>query len=349
MLITGCSSDSPQAMFEDYIYRLSNVTDVDAPKGIDGLSLMPYPGARDLVIESEDLRIGFVDYFHIAECDLMELVSERNSSLGRFRRSSGALLYEMEFYEKISRCDEALGTIAQSDDASRAEFMALVGSIRESKSEVLPVAYWNATFASPEIRVQLSTTAKPFGWMEAVDVSAVDTALSYLVWVGEHLYEGRPSISTAEFETHYYHLQAQKTVGRLIRSLQVSHRNLLIATEMLATAAKRNKICPMGKKTRKGEFVHNVFVKFYAGGVQPYLSRIYRPSDQLFRALHRLFDAQAVKVPRVFLDYFQAVLDQTRPDGLWQRFDAQLKAHTRAWQTVLRQCDLMPKGPIVTH
>ncbi|MEN8259456.1 MAG: DUF3080 family protein [Pseudomonadota bacterium] len=346
VMLAGCSDESPQAMFEDYLYRLGNVTGVEPQNGVEALPLVPYPGARNLVLETEDLRIGFADYFNIAECDLMQAVSERNSSLGLFQRPSGRLLYEIDFYHRISHCDDTLGPVAQGGDEDRAAFRALVSRIRESKSVALPVAFWNATFASPEMRILLSTGAKPFDKSEPIDSTAAEAALSYLAWLGKHLYEGRPRITTTEFERHYFNLQAHKTVGRLIRNLRISHLNLVIATDILERAGRANKICPMGKKTRQGGFLHNVFIKYYAGEIQPYLSRVHRPSGQLLGVLGRLFDAQSTAVPEPFLHYFQAMLNKNSPNGLWRKFNDQLKEHTLAWQTVLKQCALMPEGPV---
>ena len=95
----------------------------------------------------EDLRVSFFTYFDLADCDLMQEVSERNSSLGRVQAVSGKLLYEMRVFQRITACEQNLAR--NHLNAEKGLWLKIAG-IRRVKADNLPEVFWNATFASPE-------------------------------------------------------------------------------------------------------------------------------------------------------------------------------------------------------
>jgi hypothetical protein len=340
-LAGACVDASPESMYENYLYRLGNVTGVDAPDSPAWLLLPAYPRKRDLVLTTEDVRIGFVTYFDLADCDLLQEVSERNSSLGRVQPVTARLIYEMRFYQKISRCDEKLQKMPGGD----ADFKNQIANVRRIKGADLPKVFWNATFASPEF-AKLLGSAPPLRRDEPASVTDIEFSLALLTRIGAALKTSPPPVGVDELERHYFRLQAGNTLGKLLQGLRLSHSNLLRASRMLKQAADTKHLCPHGKKTRKGEYLFNVFVKYYAGEVQPYLSRLHQATGPLLAAVDSLRRVQTAEVPEAFSDYYAAVLDPVAPQGLWQHFNQALREHTQAWQTVLKQCDLMPSAPI---
>lgn len=340
--IGGCSdSHSPHAMYEKYLTRLGNVTEMSPTVALDQTPLPPYPAARDLVLETEDIRIGMIDFFSFSECQLLHDISERNSGLGRVQQATVRLRYEMRFFAKLQAC---LANLAQRPDPNEdvLELRRLVQDVIERKRKVLPRAYWNATFASPEIRVLLSSGSQAYRRDETLPVTELARDLAFLVSLEKDLYQGGPSISDAEFEQHYYRLQQHKTIGRLLQSLWLSNAYLALASDILRQTHEANRLCPQGNKTRRAEYLHNVFLKFYIGEVQPYLSEVHRAGQALLPVLEALHAAQGVVIPVAFEGYYQNFLSPQSERGLWQVFRGNLQGHTEAWQAVLNQCGMMP-------
>jgi hypothetical protein len=134
-------------------------------------------------------------------------------------------------------------------------------------------------------------------------------------------------------------------VGKLLQGLELSRFWLGQASAILSNTAAANTLCPAGRTTTRGEYLFNVFRKFYAGEVQPYLSSLHRQSAPVLSAIDRLRDAQRFEPPPQFIVFYDSWLSPDSRDGLWQHFNEELRRHTRAWQTVLTQCALMPADP----
>jgi len=80
--------------------------------------------------------------------------------------------------------------------------------------------------------------------------------------------------------------------------------------------------------------------------VQPYVSRLHQLSGGLLNALQALLRTQKAQPPDEFLAFYAALLDPDHAGGLLQQFNQAINNHTRAWQSVLKQCELMPAAPI---
>ena len=341
-VLTACNGgNEPAAMYRNYIARLGNVTGFE-PRVSEALEeIPPYPRARDLATPEEEVRVGFLTYFALGECQLLQQVSERNSSLGRVQAASGRLLYEMRFFQQLSACESAVRRSRPEDR----DFLDALASIRRAKEANLPRTFWNATFASLEFRTLLSTGAPALQRNETLSLGDVEAALGVLTHLGRNLLERPPDLDLAALEGQYYHLQAGKPVGKLVHGLHLSRHFLAQATEILRQTAEANRLCPMGNKTPRGGYLFNVLVTFYAGEVQPYISALHRQSAPLLAKLHRLRQVETVEPPGAFVDFYDRWLNPESADGLWLNFDRAVKEHTQAWQRVLQQCAMMPQGP----
>jgi len=192
----------------------------------------------------------------------MHDVSERNSSLGRVQAVSGRLLYEMRFLQKITACEQKL---ARNNQHQEKDLRIKIAEILQVKAENLPRVFWNATFASPEFRKLLDTGTRSLQRNEPVYLANILSSLGYLTHLGRNLDTTIPDISERAFEQHYFHLQVDKIGGKLLQGLETSRVNLARASLILDNASKTNRLCPMGRKTTAGEYVFNVFRKYYAG------------------------------------------------------------------------------------
>jgi len=337
--LAGCSGDSPEAMFENYLERLANVTEIELDEAIALPAVPSYPRARDIVLPVDDIRIGVITYLEMTRCGLVGEISSRNSSLGRVQRESGRLLYELNVFRKLSECETQL-----QGSKKNQEFGRKIESLRQAKADNLPKVFWNATFAAKEFRVFMDTATNPLQRSEEISVARFERPIRYLASLGAKLEEA-PSIPPNEFEQLYFELQADKTGGKIVRALSASQLYLDRVAQLLEQAASTGRLCPMGRKTRRAEYLFNVFVKFYAGEVQPYISRLHQAASPLLESAKHLKESQKVEIPPAFESYYAAALDPETEQGLWRHFNAALQRHTRAWQAVLKPCGMMPGGP----
>jgi hypothetical protein len=338
----GCGDQtSAKSMFDRALSRMANVAEVDSPPRQPLPPLPDYPRPRDLRLPEADLRVGFGTYLSLGQCHLLGEISARNSSLGRVQAASTRLLYELRFYRQLKHC---LRELEQSPERD-ADFHTRLKAIEISKRSNLPSVFWNATFASPEFRTLLNTAADPLARGQLLPTADIVGALGLLSRIGRTLETDMATLELAELEPHYYALQAGKVVGPLLRGMVESRDYLVRGTGLLEAVARENRLCPGGHKTQRGEYLFNVFRKFYIGEVQPYLSLLHRTARPLIEGLDELLHAQGVEPPPAFVEFYAATLNPAATGSLWQTFNEDIARHTRAWQTVLKQCDLMPTGP----
>lgn len=341
----GCrDSGSAPAMYRNYLYRLGNVSGIDAPSAQLQHLLAPYPRRRELLLPTTDLRVGFTDFVALWDCELGSAIGERNSGLGRVQQASGRLLYEMEFLATARRCATTAGTTGRDRPGVDEKLQQQLRTIIAVKSGDLRNVFWNSTFAGTEFQHLLSVHTKPPGRDEVLSTDQVDTSLGYLLHLGSGLEGNSEFPAASDLEKHLFNLQTDHTVGKLLVGLELSLNGLDLASGILEQARSENRLCRDGIKTPRAEYLYNVFRKFYIAEIQQYLNRIHTPGQKLLTRLQELAAVIPFAKPRKFQTWEYAYLNTDNPHGLWQRYHAQLSRHTQAWQHLLKKCRMMPGG-----
>jgi len=342
LALGGCGNNrSPNVMFERLLERLSNVTEVEMEPGSTVAPLPAYPRPRDLTLPLDDVRVGLGTFHGLGRCRLLGEVSARNSSLGKVQSVTARLLYELRFYRQLQACLDELRQADKRDD----DFIADAQAIASRKRANLPATFWNATFASPEFRTLMNTAAEPLARDSEPVVADITDALGYITQIGMTLEFGLETVENGPLESRYFVLQSGKLLGPLLQGMAVSRDYLARGTHLLEMVASENRLCPMGKKTRRGEHLFNVFQKFYIGEAQPYLSLLHTRARPVIEGLNELLRVQTAPVPPAFQVFYDETINPEISTSLWMEFNEDIARHTRAWQKVLGQCDLMPKPP----
>ena len=339
--LSGCTpSTDPKAFFETLLERMANVTEVPLRSGNLQSALPTFPRPRDVVLPMDDIRVGFSTYIGLGRCGLVGEVSARNSSLGKFQSATARLLYEKRFLGQLRGCTSGLKPETEAEQ----KFLTELQLIESRKTALLPVVFWNATFGSPEFRVLLSTSTGPLAMRSEVSSSEILGALHLIAALGPDLESPIGEVGQSELESQYYRLQSSKLVGQLLQGMVIASDYLQQGSQLLETAAAQNSLCPMGKKTVRGGYLFNVFQKFYIGEAQPYISLLHSRARPIVEALDELVKLQTVPLPGAFQSFYSATVSADGPQSVWVVFNQALSRHTRAWQTVLKQCELMPRS-----
>ena len=339
--LPGCGqSRSPEEVFTQLFERISNVTEVTV-KPMEPVNLLPsYPRPRDLVLPVEDIRVGFSTYIGLGRCGLVGEVSARNSSLGKFQSATARLLYERRFLRQLKGCIQDL---QPSNEKEQKKFLAEVQSIADRKTAILPTVFWNATFGSPEFRVLLSTHKETIPLRSKSSSTELVSALRFISVQGNERRSDQDPKEQSMLESQYYILQSSKLLGQLLQGMVVTTNYIQQGSELLETVAEQRKLCPMGGKTVKSDYLFNVFQKFYIGEAQPYISLIHTQARPLVEAIHELVQEQKIEIPDAFQLFYDQTLNSESDGSVWTKFNKAISRHTIAWQSVLKQCDLMPR------
>ena len=338
LLLIACSSDEATELVERYAYRTGNAIDVD----ID-LTLMPaaqlyapLAPRRERTAEVPEIREGLLDLIDLRHCNLMQLASERNTSLGRVAKPSQRLIYELKILPGLRHC------IAKLDaDEDKADLKAKLLQYADTKRQGFASLLLNAIYNSDEMERHFSLGQPPLtpgdqGYLtplvEPLEQFSLLTQLS-----------SQPNWQTPEFtdalEQNFEKLYRSDFGARWISSMALLTQTLNQSSSAIETRLEGRPICPNGKQNRKSEILWNVFLKFYVGELQPYIAQVEREGKEWTR-LHSaiLLPLSEISQARLITPYFDVSAQST----LWGPYLAARQRHTEAWQTLLDQCGLRP-------
>jgi len=332
-LLAGCGpANDGLALQRDYIERLQRSLDAPDVRSFDNRSISQYrlPARRERFSDIPELRIGLLDLVIDARrCPrLQQLISQRNSSLGKQLMPSQRLGYEGDLLRAIDDCLPHL-----QDDSS---LKATLQRLANDKRQQLPAVFWNALNGSPEFENYLRFADKALPVDTPEDSAALD-ALQRLASIGAGLPTQLPP-SAGELEPLFFALYASEQGGQLITSLASLRYNLDVGSDLLEQRQQSRPLCPMGQATPRGRILQNIFIKFYAGGLQPYLAQVDQRGQQWQAVLLQLQRIDGI--PSVTRTHLQRLAGEQ--DSLWQDFRAATARHVKAWQTLLNSCGLAP-------
>ncbi|MDX1297807.1 MAG: DUF3080 family protein [Pseudomonas sp.] len=322
------------ALQVDYLKRLSNALDVEPAVNFDVAELVRYrlPARRERLIEIPELRISLLALLVEARhCPaLQQQISLRNNSLGKQLTPSSRLAYEGDLLRALDSCSEYLRKQEQG------ELRGTLEQLAQDKREQLPAVFWNALNASPEVEryLRFANQALPVG---APEDSAAQDALAQLAGIGSALPAVLPP-SAAQLDPLFFALHASDQGGQLISSLASLTHSLNQASQMLDSRQQQRPVCPTGRATERGRILQNIFVKYYAGSMQPYLAQADQRGQAWSDSLRRL--ARVAQVPNATRQYLERL--SADEHSLWAGFQQATVRHVRSWQDLLNSCGLAP-------
>ena len=333
LLLAACGpANDGLALQSDYLQRLQRSLDAADVNAFDNRSVSRYrlPARRERLSEIPELRIGLLDLVIDARrCPhLQQLISQRNSSLGKQLMPSQRLGYEGDLLRAIDDCLPHL----QEDSSLKTTLQHLASDKRQQ----LPAVFWNALNGSPEFEnyLRFADQALP---VDTLEDSAALGALQRLASIGAALPAQLPP-NTDELEPLFFALYASEQGSQLITSLASLRYTLDAGSEMLEQRQQDRPLCPLGQATPRGRILQNIFVKFYAGGLQPYLAQVDQRGQQWQTALLQLQRIDGI--PAATREHLQRLAGEQ--DSLWQDFRAATARHVKAWQALLNSCGLAP-------
>ncbi len=342
----GCTADSPEAVLDDYLSRVENTLDVELPRGDRLENALPLPGKRHRRLPITDLRTGVLETLDFRLCHLLPLIAERNSSLGRVMKPSTRLRYELRFFDGLSGCYLQDQAHPLKDEA----FSALLARIYQTKADNLAHEVWNGIFTSESLEKNLSLSSPPLplegdtGHGDSVRALQALGAIQTQVRAFE---PGQPFFlppGLDTLETRYETLYHSEYGSKLFKSLALLTHYLDHTAATIEAALERRPIC-FGGPTERGRILKNVFSRYYAGRVQTYLSRVHRQGGPWIEQLRAMTHDTGLVLSAPLQHYLRQMVGKNNEEGLWGGFQKALRHHTQAWQSVLKQCNLMPQAP----
>ncbi|MES1929459.1 hypothetical protein SADO_09382 [Salinisphaera dokdonensis CL-ES53] len=337
IFIGGCSAaDSPGARFDDYLDRLARTLDREIPVQ-PAPTRTGYPPRRALLQPIDTPRTGWIGFFQLNRCGLMNLVSERNSILGRVAPPQALLAYESQVLEGLVDC-----RAEQAEDADDAEFLARLVTLIARKQANRAPTIWNETWASEAMAHLFSVAGGDAGLQPSLAGRGSRQALARLAERIAAFNTGE-TIARDELATIYETLDATEYGGALQIAALEAAAALEQATALLNARLADRPLCFNQRPNRRARVLRTILLDIYGQGVQPYLADLVRAGRLWRDATGRLIEVQSTLLPTAFETYRRETLSSDH--GVWERLSKAIETHTERWQDALGQCDLMPGTP----
>lgn len=329
-------------MLEDYAARMSNVleTEIDLELEQAALAIPVFPVKRERIVPTTELREGLWDVLDFRQCDMLHLISERNSSLGKVMPPSQKMRYELRFVSVLQNCYQTLEAIEEPDETQQA-FQERLAVIYETKLSNLPIEIWNGIYNSDELSQHFKLGKPPLP-LESISYGTSHNALETLSELT--VLSGKESITLPawldDIETHYEALHRSELGAGLLAGVSMVTHTLDRTAEAIEARLARKPFYFEGHQPPRATVLSNVFQKYYAGEVQPYMAIIQREGSRWF-GLHNAM-IKRLPAPSAMQDYRLQVLALESESSLWGKWVQARERHTKAWQKILGQCNMMP-------
>jgi len=337
-LAAGCAGDDPSAaLMTDYLYRVGNAVDRELdtrPWREAPLTAFAYPDRSALTVDVPTRRVDFLAFLKLHRCPLGELIAERNSALGRVMGPVRRWHYEARL---LIAADACLATLER--EGRSPEVAAKLADLIAVKRGDYAAHQWNALFASPEWQRHFTFTERAYH--PVTDAPEMRATVEALRGIAARL-DDPAALAATDIETleHWFAaIEHNAGGGRLLEAMRLMLATLDEAAAGLASRVDGRALCPLGKATPKARIAFNVFVKFYAGGLQPYLAETLQAYEHWHALTHAILSRAEGGDPRH--PWFRLLDARFAPASIRRS----IEGHTDAWQALLTQCDLMPTDP----
>lgn len=344
-LLSGCGKAPAQAMLEDYADSMSNVLDTPIELALEEvmLDLPMFPEKRERMIPTTEIREGVMEVWDFKRCGMINLIAERNSTLGKVMLPSQKMKYELHFIAALQACQAKMQALAEPD-AQAQTFIERLAAIQAIKQANLPAEIWNGIYTSDEISQHFASGKPPLDLPESNESShrSVQTALEQLKTLAEQA-DKNPVVLPQwldKLEDTYYNFYTSNFGAALLPSLRILTHTLNQTAAAIEQRLADSPFCYPSHRPRRAEVLRNIFQKYYAEQVQPYMALIQREGKPWLETHADIMTK--LKPPAAMQTYQQQVISLQAKDSLWQQWLQASQRHTQAWQDILGQCGMMP-------
>jgi hypothetical protein len=320
--VTGCSPHQVSDDITEYTDRLARVLNTELAAA-DDLPPPDYPLRDTLLAEPAPLDINLTRFYQLQQCELGNLVAERNTALGKVQHFSQRLDYERQLLKALSDCISFVGS--KSDEANR-ELLATMEIWSAAKQAAYPTHWANMLVLSEETRAAFSRPQPALLMADTLDIAG---QLSVFKQLDRYLSPRANMTSRLE--------PALQAIGATRLPASVWQARHQIASRLPALTLQLDPLLAKTACTDQATILRNVFYLFFIERIQPVGGRIndfYYQFAPLFskwrneEALPPSFRQFLTAQHRGFLAYQQA-----------------MQAHVKLWQRFLGRCHLSPTAP----
>lgn len=266
VLLISCSPNELGAgKLENYVSRLSNVSDVPVPS-VTAASVAKPPAVTPPPASENVDTLSIIDFLALSGCELQANIAKRNTTMGRSASPSQQLIFDLEFIRLAPDCIEKLRA---EDEGSIADQLTTVLTQREGglvytiAQAILGGEEWRAFWRAPESLGDYPTSTSG-------DSAQALWELSQRI---KRFLESNWSPADEDLEPLLARLRINAG-GHLLGAAILQQQGLGQANHILATASAAGKYCSGERLSEAGTISKTIVAKYFAGDVQTWSSAV---------------------------------------------------------------------------
>lgn len=273
-LFAGCSSDHGESVLSNYLYRLSNVLELEQPE-LGKPMVLEWRGVSrgESATEGSDsgtnASINLLEFLSLYGCELQGVIAEKNSPLGRLAQPSQALLRELDFIRAAPAC------LAMLESEGKAELKAQLEQAVQQKRELFLGQLWRVVLRETEARsfwrAQAQANDYPAEVSEQIPLALGQLEQLAADFSAPELTLEDSLLDSSQLESWLFQLN-QGDGGQLYRALMHYQLGIEAANNMLVQAQQRACASPRSKEQRMR--LENVVQKFFVDEVQAWAAQL---------------------------------------------------------------------------
>ncbi|MAJ70979.1 MAG: DUF3080 domain-containing protein [Alteromonas sp.] len=325
--ITACSPHQVNDDISEYSERLGRVLDTELTTA-EVQPAIAYPQRELLLSAPAQLDINLTRFYQLQQCELGNLVAERNTALGKIQHYSQRLVYERQLLAALADC---ITFVSQQNDETASELLAAMENWYVAKQAAYPEHWSNMLVLSDETRSAFSRPQPAQLFTDTLDIAGQLTLFRQL---DSYLSPGADTEASLEEQ-----LQGIGATRLPASVWQAQHQ---IATRLPTLTAQldpllANTACPDGSATAQANILRNVFYLFFIERIQPLGGHINDFNYQFAPLLNKWREEAALP------ESFRAFL--TAQQARFNAYQQAMQDHVKLWQRFLGRCHLSPTAP----
>lgn len=311
---------------QTYIQSLNRYKGLSLPLVRQPLPAITLPAASDRLQPLSQFNVSLLEFLALQDCQIGYHLGKRNSLLGKVMGHSQRLIYETDIIRAIENCDFSDSKISES-------LQNKLQAVSQQKRLELYRSFVNAIWGGEEVTrfFSLSNGHLPMT-IKRSDIQNLQKALESLTLLATELPQ-LPQLNQGVVENHLQTLYHSEYGGQLILTL------LLLTDALEHVAGGLNELKFDGDFCLGPvKYLKQQMKQHYIDVLQPYMARVNTTAYLVLQHLNQLNSAsqRTTKAMQLFLN--QLSLQQA--DNLWGRYQQASQQHARAWDRILRHCQL---------
>lgn len=316
-------------MGDEYLTRLENVLDVEAPKV--STNIPSFASIKQLTPKTTANELSVREFLALRGCKLHNVIAKRNSQLGKVAPPSQLLFSDLEILASGPSCVTSL------DDKTLATKLQ---KFLDRKRASVPSSLWYALLGEQENRSFWRYQAHQANYPVKLRLETVDSWKALTEFV-RRVKSGNGKFLQADFKSVEYHLGQVRhgDGGQLLAEYARLSTTLNFANQLITERLQRP-LCLNKQATNKARHFRNVVSRFFIDGVQKHALALNKREAQLMPVYRSLEEFLIAASPPAYQQWRQ------QREQIVQKGKTALREHAHIIEKLYQQCGLTVGQPV---